>query len=227
MWLNKYKLLEKTQLTDDVYELTFEAEDSFDFLPGQFVNFILPNIWGRAYSILKTQDKKIILIIKKRTQKMWWRWGSEYICNLEIWEILSWTQPAGKFLLQNNNNNKLFLWTGTGFVPLYNQIIHALEQNQDAKLELLFWARRSSDLFYISQLNNLKNKYQNFDYQVYLSNEENKNYHHWYVTKFLTENNIKLYQEYYICGIIQLIDSTIDILTSYNIDKQNIFTEKY
>jgi NAD(P)H-flavin reductase len=227
MSLNSYELIKKNKLTSDVYELTFQSKEQFDFKPGQFITFILPNIWWRAYSILKTQWEKIILIIKSRPTNNWGRWWSEYICNREIWEELKWTNPAGKFLLQNNNKNKLFIWTWTWFVPLYNQIIHALENKQSWKLELLFWARKLSDLFYITQLENIKNNNSNFDYKVYLSREENTTHNIGYVTDYLTKENINKYEEFYICWIPALIDSSVNILEMNNINSENILTEKY
>ena len=227
MPLNYFRLIEKRKLTSDIYELVFQASEKFDFLPGQFITFILPNIWWRAYSILKTQWNKVTLIIKSRSSNNWWRGWSEYICNRKIWEELKWTNPAGKFLLQNNNKNKLFIWTGTGFVPLYNQIIHSLSQNQECKLELLFWARKLWDLFYLTDLEKIKNNNSNFDYKVYLSREENTQHNTGYVTDYLTKNNLNNFEEYYICWIPALIDSSIKILEENNISNKNILTEKY
>ena len=42
MPLNSFKLIGKKNLTSDVYEITIEASQKFDFLPGQFITFILP-----------------------------------------------------------------------------------------------------------------------------------------------------------------------------------------
>mgnify|MGYP003684150967 CR=1 FL=1 len=227
MPLNSFKLIDKKKLTTDVYELVFQASEKFDFLAGQFITFILPNIWGRAYSILKTQWNEVTLIIKSRSSNNWGRGWSEYICNRKIWEVLKWTNPAGRFLLQNNNKNKLFIWTWTWFVPLYNQIIHSLEQNQNCKLELLFWARTLNDLFYLTELEKIKQDNNNFDYKVYLSREENTQHNTGYVTDYLSKDNIEKYEEFYICWIPALIDSSVDILEKNNINHNNIMTEKY
>jgi NAD(P)H-flavin reductase len=227
MPLNSFKLIDKKNLTNDVYELKFKASEKFNFLPGQFITFILPWIWGRAYSVLKTSWNIISLIIKSRAKSNGWRGWSEYICSREVWDILQWTNPAGKFLLQNNNKNKLFIWTGTGFVPLYNQIIHSLLKKQECKLELLFWARKLEDLFYITELDKLKENNSNFNYQVYLSREENTSHNTGYVTEYLNEKCIKNYDEFYICWIPALIDSWVKILEKNNIDSKNILTEKY
>jgi ferredoxin-NADP reductase len=44
MPLNSFKLIDKKTLTSDIYELVFQASEKFDFLSGQFITFILPNI---------------------------------------------------------------------------------------------------------------------------------------------------------------------------------------
>jgi NAD(P)H-flavin reductase len=227
MSLNSYELIKKNKLTSDVYELTFQSKEKFDFKPGQFITFILPNIWWRAYSILKTQWEKIILIIKSRPTNNWGRGWSNLICDLNIWDILNGTNPAGHFTLQNNNKNKLFIWTWTWFVPLYNQIIHSINNNQDCNLNLLFWARTLSDLFYITELEKLKSENNNFNFEVFLSREENTTHNSGYVTDYLIPENIKHFSEFYICWIPILIDSSIEILNKNNIDSNNIFTEKY
>ncbi len=80
--------------------MVFEWEKELMMKPGQFVTFLIDKIWGRAYSILKLDWKKITLIIKKRESEEWGRWGSKIICDLNVWESLKWVWPAGHFLLR-------------------------------------------------------------------------------------------------------------------------------
>jgi len=121
--IQNFKLIEKKNLTNDVYELVFCWEKELEIKPWQFITFLLDKIGWRAYSILEIKWDKIILIIKKRELENWWRWWSKLICETKIWENLKWVGPAGHFILQENNKNKLFLWTWTWIVPLYNQIL--------------------------------------------------------------------------------------------------------
>ena len=86
--IQQFKLIEKINLTKNVFELIFEWEKELDMRPGQFITFLLDKIWWRAYSILRLEWKKVILIIKKRELDEWWRWGSKIICDLNIWEKL-------------------------------------------------------------------------------------------------------------------------------------------
>ncbi len=64
-------LTEKIQLTHDVYELVYESDTPIEMQPGQFITFLLPEIGGRAYSILALDDKTHIrLIIKRWSREM-------------------------------------------------------------------------------------------------------------------------------------------------------------
>ncbi len=228
--LKNFKLIEKNKLTSDIFELIFESNDKDfqkNFKSWQFVTFILEKIWGRAYSILDFIDsQKFILIIKKREIENWWRGGSKFICERKVWDELKWVWPSWHFLLQKNNKNKLFLATGTGFVPLYNQILDIIKNKLNSKILLLFWARKKSDLFYLDKLEKLKKQNSNFDYKIYLSKEKSE-YNKWYITEFLTKENIKNFEEFYICWAPNMIDSSSEKLEFLWIKKENIYFEKY
>ncbi len=224
--IQNFKLINIKNLNYNIYELDFEAENIFNFKPGQFITFLIP-VWWRAYSILEENGKYLKLIIKKWELDEWGRWWSKYLCELKIWNSIKWIGPAWHFILKENNKNKLFLWTGTGLVPLYNQIINWLKNNEKCNYKLIFWTRNSLDLFFIKELNNLKNIYNNFDFEVYLSREEISWYKKWYVTDFLNYEIKNNFEEIYICWAPSMIDSSINILIEKWFKKENIFTEKY
>ncbi|NVP17362.1 FAD-dependent oxidoreductase [Candidatus Gracilibacteria bacterium] len=224
--LQNFKLINKKNLTDNIFELIFEAENNFNFKPGQFITFLIP-VGGRAYSILEETGKQLKLIIKKRELNEGGKGGSKYLCELEIGTSVRGVGPAGHFTLKENENNKLFLGTGTGFVPLYNQITYGLKYNLNCNFKLIFGARTNADLFYIDELNNLKKEYNNFDFEVYLSREETITYKKGYITDFLDYETKDTFKEVYICGTPNMIDSSIEILLEKGFEKENIFTEKY
>lgn len=225
--IQNFKLIQKINLTDNVYELKFEGDNELDLKPGQFVTFLLDKIGGRAYSVLKKEWNNIILLIKKWEIEEWGRWGSKYICEQEIWASLRWVWPAGHFVLKENNKNKMFIWTGTWLVPLYNQILWAIEKNLDTKLKLIFGLREVKDIFYTEELNKLKSENHIFDYEIYLSRAELEWTKKWYVTDSLNSDIVSIYEEFYICGMPSMIDSTIEKLKSLWVDEANIFSEKY
>ncbi|MDD3145330.1 MAG: hypothetical protein PHV23_04435, partial [Candidatus Gracilibacteria bacterium] len=75
--IQNFKLINKKNLTHNIYELDFEADTIFTFKPGQFITFLIP-VGGRAYSILEETGKHLKLIIKKRELDEGGRGGSKY-----------------------------------------------------------------------------------------------------------------------------------------------------
>ena len=135
------------------------------------------------------------------------------LCDIPVGTELKAVGPSGHFVLSENNNNKLFIGTGTGLVPLYNQILGAAKAGQTGNLHLLFGVRTKSDVFYIEELNAIKNNNPQFNYSVYLSQEKTNNYKYGYTTDYLTPESVENYQEFYICGAPGMIDSATKKLT--------------
>lgn len=225
--IQNFKLTNKIQLTPDIFELTYECEKEINMLPGQFITFILPWIWWRAYSILELKWKEIVLIIKKWTKEMLGRGWSIMLCDANIWDSFNWVWPAGHFTLKEKDNNKLFLWTWTGFVPLYNQINSALEKNLNSNITFIFWVREVKWVFYLKQLEKLKEKYSNFNYEIYVSREKSLSYKYWYNTDYLTKEITDKYDEYYICWAPWMIESAINTLEKLWVNNEVVFYEKY
>ncbi len=229
--IKNFKLIKKEKLTPDVYEMTFEASDKIDVLPGQFVTFLIDKIWWRAYSILKSYPNEkdtsnIVLIIKKREEEDWGRGWSRYICDLEVWDTLKWVWASGSFLLQKNDKNKLFIATGTWIVPLYNQILAETDMNKSwVKLGLVFWVRTVKDLFYLKEIEKIKEVNKNFVFEIYISREETKEYNFWYVTSFLNKTNLDIFEEFYICWAPWVIKSSKEILEDSW--KESVYFEEY
>lgn len=220
-------LREKINLTHDVFKLTYELTDSRRMKPGQFITLILPEIWGRSYSILELNDKIAVLIVKRWSIEEWGRGGSIMLCDAEIWTDFKCVGPAGHFVLTEGDKPRLFIGTGTGFVPLYNQIIWALERWDTKPVSLVFGVRTMSDNFYSSELMQLKQKHPNFMYSRYLSRQDAIGFLRGYVTNFLNENVVKNFEEFYLCWAPEMIESTIAKLKEFWVHDDHIFFESY
>lgn len=225
MWFNNFKLISKKNLTKDVFLMTYESENDFSIIPGQFITFMLPKTWfARAYSVLFKEGKKCYFIIKRLEN---WRWWSIEICDYDDWVILKWVWPVGHFIDSKMENNKLFIWTGTGMVPLYYIVRDLLESGFKQNLKLILWNREEKDLYYIKEFIEFKEKYSNFDFDIFLSQEENNIYNNWRVTDFLTKENIKNFREFYICWNPYMVNDSINILRDFWVEDDKIFREKY
>ena len=173
------------------------------------------------------QDSHVVLIIKRWAKEDGGRWGSIFLCDSEVGDEFKCVWPTGHFTLSWENVSRCFLWTGTGFVPLYNQSLWALERWDTEKLHFVFGVKSQKDLFYVQQLEELSEKYDNFSYQLFLSREDSKMTQRWYVTDFLSESTISGFKEFYICGAPAMIESSTSILSKLGVWEENVFFEKY
>ncbi|MCD5380628.1 FAD-dependent oxidoreductase [Candidatus Gracilibacteria bacterium] len=227
MAMKSFTLTEKKALTADVFELHFESSEEFQISSGQFITFILPKIGGRAYSILSQEGNKTVLIIKRVSEEHGGRGGSMMICDIEVGTSLNAAGPAGHFVLKEEDNAKLFIGTGTGLVPLYNQILSGLERGDSSDYTLIFGVRTVEDLFYLEECKKIAEKFSNFECNLYLSREDSTGTNKGYVTDFLTSENVSKFEEVYICGAPAMVDSSVEKLEEAGMNEEKIFTEKY
>lgn len=218
-----YKLISKENLTYDVFKMVFECEEDIKTIPGQFTTFLLPSTWfARAYSILNQEWNKFEYIIRRLENGRWW---SKEICDKEVWTILKWVWSVWKFLLKDTFENKLFICTWTWLVPFYFQIKTLFENNFSWNYKLIIWNRKEEDLYYLDEFSKFKSE--KFDYEVYLSQEENEKYNKWRVGDFIMQENVSKFKEFYICWNPLMIDEVILRLKEFWVEDDNIITEKY
>ncbi|MDD2917192.1 MAG: FAD-dependent oxidoreductase [Candidatus Gracilibacteria bacterium] len=219
-----FKLIHKKNLTHDVYELTFTTPEKIEVEPGQYTLFVLPKSkLRRAYSIGYTDGQTFTFIIKQLDGGV----GSTEICSTGIGEELMGMVPLGHFTLKHTATPKLFIGTGTGFAPLYFQIRAMMDSGIQTPLRYIFGIRTASDIFYVDELNRMKQAYPSFDYQIYLSQEDSENTLRGRVTDFLTKENIAPYGEFYLCGSPAMVKDARMRLEECGIDKEQIFFEQY
>ncbi len=219
-----FTLQEKKQITHDVYHLTFSSNTVITMPKyGQFMTFLL-NAWGRAYSIAYSDGNIFEFLIKRLENGKWW---SKEVCDISLWTQIRAVWPAGRFVLRETLNNKLFLGTGTGFAPLYFQVVGAYSLWLSWKNKFIFWVRESKDVFFIDEMEKLKSEKWNFDYEIYVSREQDERYNYWRITNFITQENIKDFQEFYICGNQAMVSEAKERLIHSGIAKEYIFTEQY
>lgn len=120
-----FTLITKRDLTHDVYELVYNCPDLVREppKPGQYVMFQLAPGLNRSYSLASFTLTSFTLVIKRVVEGK----GSSIICDAEIGAIFSGMLPLGHFILRDTPVAKCFIGTGTGFAPLYCQMLGCIE----------------------------------------------------------------------------------------------------
>jgi ferredoxin-NADP reductase len=123
MLKTQFSLISKHLITHDVYELIYSCPDMVGEVPkpGQYVMFQLAPGLNRAYSMAGFTADTFTLVIKRIADGR----GSPLICDAEIGSISTGMIPLGHFILQDTPSAKCFIGTGTGFAPLYCQMLES------------------------------------------------------------------------------------------------------
>ena len=221
-----FTLISKKELTHDVYELIYSCPDLSKELPkpGQYVMFQLAPGLNRSYSLSGFSSESFTLIIKRVDEGK----GSPIICDAPIGTIFSGMIPLGHFVLQDTLVSKCFIGTGTGFAPLYCQLLGMTAKNiVDTSVGFIFWVREQRDIFYTDEIVEIGKKFGKFDYQSYLSREQIEGFQHGYVTDWIIPENTGLYEEFYLCGSPAMVKSAREKLETLGITKEKIFWEQF
>jgi len=210
-----------------------EAENPFDFKPGQFVTLDLPidpkpNKRLRSYSIASWPDGtnifELIIVLNKTGA------GTQYIFNnIKVGSEITFRGPVGVFTLPSKLEKDLFLiCTGTGIAPFRSMVHHIKNTGIPHKnIYLVFGCRTKEDLLYYKEFATLEQQLTGLVYIPVLSREEwkgKKGYVH-AVYEELCTNRQDAY--FFLCGWKQMIDEAEQRILAMGYNKKAIHLELY
>jgi NAD(P)H-flavin reductase len=241
----KAVLLEKKNLTSDIWELRFQPDQEVPFQAGQ-------------YMILKVGDKRRLYSISSAdflldhftllVQLLPDGVGSNFFRDLLVGQTADFMGPAGQFVLRDFSLPKIILATGTGIAPICSMVETLLKDSKDdvknpgGELSevVLFWGLKTlKDSYYIEDyLEKMKN-HPNFKFYLCLTRELNeflfeqphikKGRINEVLTRFMHGHSdaFPSEYEYLICGSREMVTSTLEFLLSKKIRKERIYFEKF
>lgn len=214
-----WSVISKTLLNSSVLELKISLSGIFDIIPWQAVNILLDNDGKelqRTYSIANYYYKKnntlITLLIKLNKESI----SSSLLLKLVSNQKIKIDKPFGSFQLQNTNNPKVFIATGTWLAPIYAMI---KSLSYFTKFQLYFGVSYQKDLFYQQNIESIKNN----SAKIFLSRENISWYNYGRID--ISKENFDINTEFYICGNPAIIKDTKDVLTKKWF--KNIYFEQF
>lgn len=242
------KLINKDNLTYNVICLTVSKPKKFVYLAGQFVQFYIPDSANakkenlRSYSIASApNDKDLKFCIKLVPNGK----SGEYLKKIKIGESIKFGDPLGRFTNINSKSSLYFIATGAGIAPIMSIIRNELIDKKNIQpMHLLFGVRSENDIFWTEILDNLKEKYKNFDYKLTLSQSSPE----WkglkgrvtdhLLKKISAKGAVPVYgmgpasgweknSHYFICGKMAMIDDVNGLLKTRGAAKTNIHFEAF
>ncbi|MBN1798516.1 MAG: 2Fe-2S iron-sulfur cluster binding domain-containing protein [Spirochaetales bacterium] len=230
-------------LTPDIKELKLALKDpnQISFKAGQYAQLIIPpygkikQFTQRAYSISSSPSDRTSLefVIRLVPGGI----ATTYIHTLlKAGDDLELIAPLGDFYLRESEADMLCVAGGSGMAPIKSLLFDMYEKGITKRdVYYFFGAGTAADLFYIDLLKDLEKKWRTFHFIPVVTQMDSND--KWkgetgLVTKpledFLAAKIPKQNpKQAYLCGSPGMIDAVIKILTAYEVNKDDIFYDKF
>lgn len=210
------RLIKKKNISENTLELTYQFEEKLHFIPGQHVKLLVGDNKWRAYSIAKSNDHDLSLIIDTRPDGI----GSNYAKNIKENEFSLFRLPLTDLIYHESTNNIMFIATGTGFVPFIHILDELMKKKEKHQVVILFGCLKEEDNY----IDNYIEPYENyFSIQKHICVDYPKpdtKYFKGRITDFLEQTTYDLNKyDFYICGHPNMTDSVSKLLRNKGIER--------
>lgn len=162
---------------------------------------------------------------------------SSYIFSRKPGDKVTVSGPYGEFFLRKTQNEKMFIGGGAGMAPMRSHLFHLFHTEQNKDLQVTFWygARSRREIFYEQDFDDIKEKFDNFDYTIALSEPletdkwEGKTgfIHQVIFDEYLSKHEYPEDIEYYLCGPPMMIDAVKKMLYDLGVPDENVMFDDF
>ncbi|HSX53159.1 MAG TPA: hypothetical protein VLF90_02195 [Patescibacteria group bacterium] len=228
------KLQEIHKISDQVYDFIFKPDKKFAFIPGQYMEWTLPDVAfdsrgnRRTFTIASSPtEDKVHLGVKFYNPSSTFKYT---MSKLKPGDPIFASQLAGNFTLNNNEKNKLaFIAGGIGITPFRSMVKYITDKNIKCDITIIYIVSKPEELAYKEEF--LAAKSIGVKLIPILSNGNQKvpgmisaN-----LSSNLIEQTIPDYESriFYISGPDAMVNSAKHLLRSMNLEIKNIKTDHF
>ncbi len=223
---HKLKLIKIIDETPDVKTFIFEASEKINFLPGQFFMFRFPDNpkLQRAYSISSSPTEKNCIEITVRLVGVF----TTRLFKSKINDYLISKGPYGKLVFTEDiKNNLVLISAGCGIGAFRSIMRYCTEKKLPNKINLIYSVKTPADIISNEEIKKIKNENPNFNYTITITRPKPE--HNWTgktgrINPELLKQEIEDIENslYYLCGPIQFVKSTIEMLESLGVKPEQL-----
>lgn len=126
--------------------LKLPSSERLQFLPGQYIDFLLKDGRRRSFSLANAPEEDALLELHARHVPG--GFFTDHIFNaMKVKDILRINGPLGSFFLRDSDKPAIFVAGGTGFAPIKSILSHAFHHQVDRQMVLYWGARTLRDLY--------------------------------------------------------------------------------
>ena len=169
--------VEKLQrITHDVMVISLKlpSNQRLQFLAGQYIDILLKDGKRRSFSLANAPHDDEFLELHARNYPGG-VFAEHVFSHMKVKDILRFEGPLGSFFLrdQPDNNDIIFVASGTGFAPIKSILEHSFYQESsrgNKRNMILYWGGRTKNELYMTDLvNNWEKEHSNFSFIPVLS----------------------------------------------------------
>lgn len=136
------------KLAPDVMALWLKlpSNERLQFLPGQYIDFLLKDGARRSFSLANTPEEDALLELHVR-HVPGGRFTDHVFNAMKVKDIMRISGPHGSFFLRESDKPALFVAGGTGFAPIKSILAHAFHHEVDRQMVLYWGAKGLADLY--------------------------------------------------------------------------------
>lgn len=226
------EVLENQPCTADIHmiKLRLSEPETIEYASGQFFEFEIPGLEDtRAYSLAnKFKDDSIVEFHVKRVNE---GKGSNYMCDLQVGEMVTGSGPYGTMQLRDRTKDLIFVAGGSGMAPIKSLVEELLSKEFDKQAWFFYGARTVKDLYLTEEWKELEEKHPNFHFVPALSNQDDSE--EWkgetgFIADVIGRKLDKMTNaDAYLCGPPIMIETTCDALYKLGVKGTDIFYDEF
>lgn len=215
--------------SDSTLGVTLELDDrdALAFLPGQYVNIVVPGTEQvRSYSFSTGPDEKQVSFLVRYTEG-----GamSEYLkSSARSGDRVEFTGPMGAFFLRDLRRRALFLAGGTGLAPLLAMLERLRETGLEHPLHLMYGVTADLDLVELDRIRSYADELALFTFDTCVADEASSAPKKGYVTSFIEDEHLDGGEvDVYLCGPPPMVEAVREHLKSREVQPAHFYYEKF
>jgi len=223
----EFVLVKKESESSDVTSLFFKTAggEKYEFLAGQYVDIVPPNIdgHGKSYTISSSPNDELVRITIKRQGAV-----SSALIEMGVGQKVSFEGPYGVFYPEENMKDVVMLAGGIGITPFVSVIKDHHDSKKDTKFILLYSNKTKSDATFAKKLTEIENNNNNLK-TIYFTTQDKTGDENSRISADLVQKHVPDIQDkkFYICGSISFVRDVWKMLKSVEVPEENIYTESF
>jgi CDP-4-dehydro-6-deoxyglucose reductase len=210
--------------------LKLPSNERLQFLPGQYIDFLLKDGRSRSFSLANApeEDETLELHIRHVPGGLF---TDQVFKTMKSKDILRIKGPLGSFFLRESDKPAVFLAGGTGFAPIKSILTHVFHHGTDRRLVLYWGARSLADLYQPDLPARWQGEHKNFSFVPVLS--EPKPADNWpgrtgYVHRAVLDDIADLSgYEVYACGAPPMVEAAKKDFTARGLPEDAFFSDAF